>query len=198
MLPERQVISQIAVKYVRHVVITEAVILINVVDVLLEGYIGAGLACRRVAISSVIALVVCQTFRPGVVRLECKPAAQTSLECELEGIVILPANGRVEPDLASSNILQSWISRQVRSWSNGPVRKKNALAGVQDRCQMVGVLSDIGRLERHGIPKLSLDRQVPLIGNRWSIVVILHVDAYSGEARCWSGSDGVDVARDTA
>jgi hypothetical protein len=57
-------------------VIAESVILVDVVGVLLEGHVGAGLAGRGVAVSAVVALVVGQTFRPRIVELEGEASAE--------------------------------------------------------------------------------------------------------------------------
>src|SRR5258708_17038541 len=62
MLAEGQLISKVAVENVGYVVIAKSVILIDVIGVLLEGHIGAGLAAGGVAIAAVITLVVGQTF----------------------------------------------------------------------------------------------------------------------------------------
>ena len=60
---ERQFVSEVAVEDVGDVVIAKSVIQADVVGVLLEGHVGAGLAGRGIAVSSVIAHRVGETFR---------------------------------------------------------------------------------------------------------------------------------------
>src|SRR5690349_2949235 len=145
MLAERKFVSQVAVEHVGHIVIAKPVILVDVVSVLLERHIGTGLTRGGIAVSAVVTLIIRQTFRPRVIQLERQPAAQTALEGELESIVVLPANRRVESYLSGSDVLESGVARQVRSGNRGSIREKHPLARVDDRRQMIGVLPDVGR-----------------------------------------------------
>src|SRR5258708_37194720 len=110
---ERKLISKVAVEDISYVVIAESVVLIDVVGVLLEGHVGAGLAPRGIAIPAVVTLVVGQAFCPRIVDLKRQPVAEPPLECMLEGIVVLTAHGRVTPILASAFVIPSRISRAV-------------------------------------------------------------------------------------
>src|SRR5437870_1584578 len=162
--------------------IAEPVIQVDIIHIQLERDIRTSLAAGEVAVAAIVALVIGQAFRPGVVSLVRQTVAQPLLGAELERIVVLDAGGCVEPDLARACVLESRVARQVGTWTYYTVRVKETLSGEVDCRQVVCVLSDVSRLQGGRAPEQALDGDVPLVGNGRPVVRIGHVDSDSGKA----------------
>jgi len=185
---EREVIVDIAGEHVGDVVIAKPVIETEIVGVLLKGFVRAGLAGCGIAISSVVAHRIGQTFRKSVVSREFEPFREAALHTDLQCVVILDSGSFVEPRL-SNLVFERWVSRQVRARDGGPIRQQHFLIREQYVGQMIAVLADICNLNGGGTAELMLEREIPLIRNGRPVVGIGNVDADSRKARSRSRDD---------